>query len=116
MLEDSLQRRTLAMPIFLQERHATLVDEGRLGASPALHDQIRPLQGLRKAREAAGLTVAELALRTGLTTNLLGLLESRDHAPSPRTWQALARALDVEPAVLLEAPAMVRLPLRPGAR
>ena len=93
------ERRTLVMPAKLAARHAASVNDAR-----ALHDQPLALRGLRGWREKLGLTQSELAMRTGLPMSLLGMLESSDHAPSPRTWALLARALEVDPACLLEPP------------
>ncbi|MDB5098108.1 MAG: helix-turn-helix protein [Cyanobacteria bacterium RYN_339] len=90
------ERRRLAMPAALAAR----LDRD---TPRTLHDQALPLRGLRACRERQGLTQCDLALRTGLPMSLVGLLESTDHAPSPRTWALLARALGVPTACLLDA-------------
>lgn len=48
---------------------------------------------LREARERAGLTQAELALRAGVSRQLVGAAEAGRHAPSVATALRLARAL-----------------------
>ncbi len=48
---------------------------------------------LRSAREAAGLTQAELAGRAGVSRQLVGAAEAGRHAPSVQTAIRLARAL-----------------------
>lgn len=48
---------------------------------------------LRRAREAAGLTQAELAARAGVSRQLVGAAEAGRHAPSVQTAIRLARAL-----------------------
>ncbi len=89
--------RLLVMPRALQERLVAPREDVKL------HDNARPLVALRKVREARGLTLAQLSLRTGLSTTMLGHLEAYVHAPSPRTCEVLARALEVSPEVLLGA-------------
>src|SRR5262249_41926734 len=48
---------------------------------------------LRQARERAGLTQADLALRAGVSRQLVGAAESGRHAPAVDTALRLSRAL-----------------------
>jgi DNA-binding XRE family transcriptional regulator len=48
---------------------------------------------LRRAREAAGLTQAQLAARAGVSRQLVGAAEAGRHAPSVQTALRIARAL-----------------------
>lgn len=58
---------------------------------------------IRAAREAAGLTQAELADRvgSGLTQSHLSQLEADKHEPTLAMLRRLAAALGIEPASLL---------------
>jgi ribosome-binding protein aMBF1 (putative translation factor) len=98
--EQGTERRALAIARFMQAH----TKAPKPAAVCKVHAQLEPLRGLKRARESRGLTIADLAMMTNLTTQMLALLESRDHPPSPRTWQALAGALEVDPQVLLEPP------------
>jgi transcriptional regulator with XRE-family HTH domain len=100
LAEQGTERRALAIARFMQAH------TGATAAAPLrnVHSQLEPLRGLKRAREDRGLTIADLAMMTNLTTTVLALLESRDHPPSPRTWQTLADALGVEREVLMESP------------
>lgn len=51
---------------------------------------------LRRARQAAGLTQADLALRTGLTSRYIRSLEAGQACPSLDTVFRLAQALDLQ--------------------
>ncbi len=58
---------------------------------------------LRARREAQGLTQAELAERVDITDNYLSALERGVKLPTLPTLEALATALEVQPAELLGA-------------
>ena len=54
---------------------------------------------LRRARESAGLTLEELAAKSGLTPNAIGALERGERRyPYPATVRALIAALELPPA------------------
>lgn len=53
---------------------------------------------IRAAREAAGLTQAELAQRAGVTERTVSRTEHGRHAPSPDTVRGLCEALGLDAA------------------
>jgi transcriptional regulator with XRE-family HTH domain len=57
---------------------------------------------VRAAREAAGLSQAELAVRSGMVSPVISRLESGKHFPTLASFLRIAEALGVEPAQLLE--------------
>jgi transcriptional regulator with XRE-family HTH domain len=57
---------------------------------------------VRAAREAAGLTQAELGERSGMVAPVVTRLESGSHFPSLASLLKVADALEVEPGELLE--------------
>lgn len=59
-------------------------------------------QNLRRLRQDRGLTQEELADRAGLNRNYVGMVEREENAPTVDTLEALAKALKVEAARLLE--------------
>ena len=62
------------------------------------------LRGLYAARMRAGLTGAELSRRSGVSKPSISRLEWGDVSASPRIIVKLARALRVEPSVLIKKP------------
>ncbi|MBA4192689.1 MAG: XRE family transcriptional regulator [Planctomycetaceae bacterium] len=59
-------------------------------------------QNLRRLRQDRGLSQEELADRAGLNRNYVGMVEREENAPTVDTLEALAKALKVEAARLLE--------------
>ena len=59
----------------------------------------RNLQRLRKER---GLSQEELADLAGLNRNYIGMIERQENAATVDTLEALAKALEVEPARLFD--------------
>jgi len=64
----------------------------------------RKLYGLTAARMRVGLTKSELSRRSGVSQPTLSRLEYLDYAAKPETIMRLARALRVEPGVLVKKP------------
>ena len=60
------------------------------------------LRGLAAARLRAGLSQAELARQSGVSRPSISRLEYLDYAATPLTIIKLARAVRVEPIVLVE--------------
>lgn len=59
---------------------------------------------VKQLREAAGLTLFELAKRTGLNRSVLARIEDGTTAqPSNRSLSVLARALNIDPEVFYDA-------------
>ena len=58
-------------------------------------------QNLRRLRQDRGLTQEELADRAGLNRNYVGMVEREENAPTVDTLEALAKAMDIEPTMLL---------------
>jgi transcriptional regulator with XRE-family HTH domain len=58
------------------------------------------LRGLRRVREARGLSQADLAARSGVSRWTISHLERGRGEPHPQTTERLAEALGVEPAEL----------------
>lgn len=56
---------------------------------------------IRRRRKGLGLTLAELAERSGLTANYIGTIEAGQRDPSTNTLLALAKALGCPPGDLL---------------
>lgn len=59
---------------------------------------------VRRRRKALGMTIEQLAERSGLTPNYVGTVEIGDRDPSLSTLAALARGLGVNPSELLGGP------------
>jgi transcriptional regulator with XRE-family HTH domain len=57
---------------------------------------------VRRRREARGMTLEQLAARSGLTPNYIGGVEIGKRDPSVSTMQKLAHGLNVHPSELLE--------------
>ena len=57
-------------------------------------------QEIRRRRKALGMTIEELAEKSGLTPNYLGTVEIGHRDPSLSTVLALAKGLSVAPAEL----------------
>ncbi len=55
---------------------------------------------VRRRREASGLTLEQLAIRSGLTPNYIGTIETGKRDPSLTTIQSLARGLGIQPGEL----------------
>jgi transcriptional regulator with XRE-family HTH domain len=55
---------------------------------------------IRGEREAAGLTIEQLAERAGIGASFLGLIETRERKPSLATVAAVADALGIPVAAL----------------
>lgn len=56
---------------------------------------------MRRRRSALGLTLEQLAERSGLTPNYIGTVENGQRDPSLSTVLALAKGLGVTPAELI---------------
>lgn len=65
---------------------------------------------LRTARQSAGLTLAALASKLGVSTEAVRLWEAGAAAPQSNNRQRLAQALGMDPAVLGVAPAALSVP------
>jgi transcriptional regulator with XRE-family HTH domain len=59
---------------------------------------------LREAREAAGLTQAEVEAKSGISRNVLSGMENGRRGIGRRSAARLAKALNVEPETLLSDP------------
>lgn len=57
---------------------------------------------IKQLRTKSGLSQYALAVRTGVTVTTIGNLESDKHDPRLQTLRALADALEVTPAELIE--------------
>jgi transcriptional regulator with XRE-family HTH domain len=79
--------------------------------------QLEALGALVRARRlAAGLTLRDLAGRTGVSNAYLSQLERGMHEPSLRVLHAVAGALDVPPAALLARAGVLDEDAAPGVR
>lgn len=56
---------------------------------------------IRSVRNARGLTLEDLAERTGLHRTTIQKIESGEHEPRARTLMSLAKGLDVKPGDLM---------------
>lgn len=72
--------------------------------SPAHRESLGLYKGcgerLRTAREARGMSMRELAVKAGLSNEMVGLTEDGDTVPLVSSCEALAVALDVSPGWL----------------
>ena len=59
-------------------------------------------RNLKRLRRERGLTQEELADLAGLNRNYVGMIERQENAASVDTLEALADALQIKPAQLLE--------------
>lgn len=59
-------------------------------------------RNLKRLRKERGLSQEELADLAGLNRNYIGMIERQENAATVDTLEALAKALDVEPARLLD--------------
>ena len=59
-------------------------------------------RNLKRLRRERGLTQEELADLAGLNRNYVGMIERQENAASVDTLEALADALRIKPAQLLE--------------
>jgi len=57
---------------------------------------------VRRARKERGLTQEELADRVGINRNYVGMIERRENSPTIDMIERLAKALDIDPASLLQ--------------
>ena len=57
---------------------------------------------IRRLRDARALTQQELAARAGITVAALSRIERNNAEPRPTTRRKLAKALEVDPAELVE--------------
>lgn len=57
---------------------------------------------LRRARMERGLTQEELADRVGINRNYVGMIERRENSPTIDMIERIAKALDLDPASLLQ--------------
>lgn len=70
-------------------------------ARRTLHLGLEVAKRLKQAREASGLTIAELAIKAHTTPRTIGsLLEGKGAASALGLWADVARALKVSPAWL----------------
>ena len=58
-------------------------------------------RNLRRLRREKGLTQEELAARMGINRNYVGMIERCENSPTVDMLERLAKALQVEPSVLL---------------
>ena len=74
---------------------------------------------IRQAREARGLTMADLARSAGLSPGAISRIERGERAPGSATLQRLAQALGIAPGALMdgEAPGPFQPPqqIAPGS-
>ena len=59
-------------------------------------------RNLKRLRQERGLTQEELADLAGLNRNYIGMIERQENAATIDTLEALAKALEVEPARLFD--------------
>jgi transcriptional regulator with XRE-family HTH domain len=59
-------------------------------------------RNLKRLRRERGLTQEELADLAGLNRNYVGMIERQENAATVDTLEALAEALQIKPAQLLE--------------
>jgi transcriptional regulator with XRE-family HTH domain len=60
---------------------------------------------IRKVRNAKGLTLEDLAHRSGLHRTAIQKIESGKHEPRAKTVMSLAKGLGVEPGALMDGEA-----------
>jgi transcriptional regulator with XRE-family HTH domain len=65
----------------------------------------RVAQAVRKRREQLGLTLRALAARSGVSSSMISDIERKTKSPTISTLSALAEALEVPVAALVETPA-----------
>lgn len=58
-------------------------------------------QNIRRFREARGFSQEELAHRIGINRNYIGRLEREEHSPTVEMLERIAKALGIEPYLLL---------------
>ena len=61
-------------------------------------------QNLRRLRQDRDLTQEELADLAGINRNYVGMIEREENAASVDVLEGLAKALKVDPAILLQKP------------
>ncbi|GAC1400231.1 MAG: hypothetical protein NVSMB65_18090 [Chloroflexota bacterium] len=71
---------------------------------------------LRRQREERGLSIEQLAARTGLSAPFVGQMELGDARPSHRVARALAAALDLPLTQVVDGPLLARLRAEPAER
>jgi transcriptional regulator with XRE-family HTH domain len=59
-------------------------------------------RNLKRLRKERGLSQEELADLAGLNRNYIGMIERQENAATVDTLEALAKALEVEPARLFD--------------
>lgn len=69
---------------------------------------------IRRRRREQGLTLEELAHRSGMTTSYLGQVERAERKPSLHTVAAVAKGLGLPLAALLDGSAAAPAPSSPG--
>jgi len=57
-------------------------------------------RNLRRTRQERGLTQEELAHRTGVNRNYVGMIEREENSPTVEMLERLCKALDIDPIVL----------------
>lgn len=62
------------------------------------------MRGLRAARQAAGLSLEQLGVKAGISGGTVGRIELGLHSPRLDTMEAIADALDLSVADLLQEP------------
>jgi transcriptional regulator with XRE-family HTH domain len=63
---------------------------------------------VRELREEQGLSISDLAERSGLTRNGVSRIELGRRKPAADSIEALAKGLNVAPGVLFEDPLVLR--------
>lgn len=99
--------RYAPVPLDLDAAHRRWVKRpGYREAYAALQDEFAALDELLRARQAAGLTQAEVATRMGVAQSSVARMESglgsRKHAPSLATLRRYADAVGCELRIVLE--------------
>jgi DNA-binding XRE family transcriptional regulator len=110
--EHALDVQALCKPCHAKRPKSVYVDRttppvakvGKVIRNRYSESPVRKLLGLREVRERRALSRDDLARKSGVGVATIVRLELGYHASRPATTQKLARALGVEPSVLMDAP------------
>lgn len=75
-----------------------------IGCRPVMKLRRIVAQNLRRLRQDRDLTQEELADLAGINRNYVGMIEREENAASVDTLESLAKALKVDPSILLVRP------------